>query len=364
MKLVLNKDILLEKLIIANNFVSQKISSSNILQGVCFVGEKNKINLFSTNLNQFYKTSIKTQTENFTFVLSPKELIEFLSLLKPGNIQMEIEEKKVLVKQEKTVGSFPLLEFSDYPQIIKQPKEKQKIKFSQLFNSLDLLLFSVSRDDFRPVLTGCYFVSKEDELVLVTTDGFRLSLLKTENIINWPTMIVPADFLLTLRRIIKTEDLLISYIEDEKMIFVQSDDDLFYSRTIEGDFPPYEKVIPTTKETEVVVDKEEFLRAIKIVSIFFRNQTNVIILEVKKDRLILRPKTDVSDNNTEVDAKTQGLEMSVAFNYKFLLDFLRHVPSSEKEIVISLVRTDAPVVFSLPNLSSYLHIIMPVRVQE
>ena len=77
----------------------------------------------------------------------------------------------------------------------------------------------------------------------------------------------------------------------------------------------------------------------------------------------MRPKKESSEgNNTYQEIDIKGEEQAVAFNCKFLLDFINHIES--KSITIEILRSDAPVLFKLPENAAFLHIIMPVRIQE
>ena len=77
----------------------------------------------------------------------------------------------------------------------------------------------------------------------------------------------------------------------------------------------------------------------------------------------MRPKKEASEENmAEQEVEMEGDEQQVAMNYKFLLDFLNHTDS--KKITIEILRSDAPLVLRTDNNPQFLHIIMPVRIQE
>jgi DNA polymerase-3 subunit beta len=262
------------------------------------------------------------------------------------------------------MGSFPLLSPADFPLPPEIKKIEQNLKTTEFFKCLSLIIFSAAKDEGRPVLTGIDFISN-DELTIVATDGFRLSLIKTKKQVDHPPLIIPASFLEEILKIAsKEEELGFQFIQDEKMVVFAFGQNKIYSRLIDGEFPPFEKVIPEKKETRVTLEKPELLRAIKLISIFAREQSNIVVFDFKKDRLFIRPKTESKENLTEIEIKTEGEEQTVAFNYRFLIDFLNHVPEDQKNITIDVLRPDAPVVFRIKDKPNFLHIIMPVRIQE
>ncbi len=177
-------------------------------------------------------------------------------------------------------------------------------------------------------------------------------------------MIIPAAFLIQFLQLVKEEKgILFEYLPEEKMVNFQIGEHDLHSRLIEGEYPPFEKVIPQQIATTVIVDKQEFLRNIKLISIFARDFSNIVIFEVGEDNLVIRPKTDKAGGNIAFqDAQVTGEQIKIAFNFKFLLDFLSHLEA--EKVIIELVKPDSPAVFKPDKNPNFLHIIMPVRIQE
>lgn len=365
MKIQLHKNDFLEKLELSSRFTSSKLSSSTPLQGVCLIGEEKKINFYSTDLNYYYHSILKSQESGiFKIVIEPKKIIEFLSLLPEVKIEVEIKEKAIVIAQGKTKGQFPLLSSQDFPFPPKNTEEKQKIKTSFFKENLPLLFFAASSDESRPVLTGVNFITNDESLQLVATDGFRLSLLTLKKDLPFTSMIIPSVFLINAQRLVgKESEIEFSYLKDEKLLAFFIGDNDIYVRMIEGEYPPFEKVIPIEKKTTVTVDADDFLRSIKLISVFSKELSNIVIMEVEKESVKFIPKVGQGEEDVVYqDAKVEGEIQKVAFNYKYLIDFLNQ--ASRKKIIIELLRSDAPVVFKIEGMSNFFHIIMPVRIQE
>ena len=140
-------------------------------------------------------------------------------------------------------------------------------------------------------------------------------------------------------------------------------DTKIYSRLIDGEFPNVEKIIPDSFKTRVILDKELFTQAVKTTSIFARGAANIIKMKIEKEGLRLSANTpQVGEESDYVEAKVEGEESEVAFNFRFLLDLLSNFP--EKELVFESSGPLSPGVFKpKSDKISFLHIIMPVRVQ-
>src|SRR3989338_11567888 len=174
MKINIPKDSFTEKLTLASRFVSSKLVSSTILQGVFLEGKENKIHIYSTNLTAYFHTEIPyKENEPFKAIIEPKKTLEFLHFLKPMLLMLDITDKQLTISQDKTKGSFPLMVAEDFP-LPPTIEEKEHLIDSNFFlKHLPLVTFAASTDDSRPVLTGVNFMQSEEELLLVATDGFR-----------------------------------------------------------------------------------------------------------------------------------------------------------------------------------------------
>lgn len=364
MKINVDKQILIDKLSAASQFISTRSSSPLALQGVLLQSQEKKLLLTSTNLNSFYQARIPVEiNEELKVAIEPRKILEFIQLLPAGKIELSFTEKNLIVVSGKTRGVFPLLSAADFPLPTQEKGEEQRITVDFLEKNIPLVLFSASQDEARPVLTGINFVTGDD-LLMVSTDGFRLSYLKTKKEAQIPSVIIPGAFLEKVLHFIKGEkEVVFSYLPNEKMVKIQSNEGVFYSRLIEGDFPPFEKVIPPEYKTKVTVETDEFVRNIKLTSVFARDFSSIIILSLEKDGISLRPKMEGGqENGSYQEVKVEGDPQKVAFNFKFLLDFLSKIPS--KTVTMEVLRSDAPVVFRIPQNPGFLHIIMPVRIQE
>ncbi|MCL4375143.1 DNA polymerase III subunit beta [Patescibacteria group bacterium] len=366
MKITLVKEVLLEKLNLCSRFTANKITTNNALEGIMLKKKGGKLIFYATDLTRFIKTETGIKgKEDFCIILSPKKIVDFLNLLTTGPVDIEVKEKAIVMSQGKARGSFPLITGNDFP-LPPALSDKVVVLDNKLLGQLDLITFASSEDSVRPALTGTNFVVSDNELTLVATDGFRLSFLKSGTKLKTPSMLVPSVFLDDVVHLLSGADelgLIVS--EEEKMIAIKSGETVFYSRLIQGEFPAYERVIPTELKTTVRVEKDELLRNIKLISVFARDQSNIVVLETLESGLKLTtkaPDADANNNYAMQDAQVSGDNQHIAFNYRFVIDLLTRLPG--KEVVVEILRGDAPVVFKSDQVKGFLHIIMPVRIGE
>jgi DNA polymerase-3 subunit beta len=366
MKYILDKETLLEILNQANKFSSSRGITLPVLQGVMIEAEKNSLVFTSTNLNVFYQRALVVDgvgDEALKVVVDAKKVVEFLALLSPGEIEVVFEQNKIAFVQKKAKGAFPLSAATDFPQPAVLEEKPQSVSMDFLQSVVPFLTFSTAKDETRPVLTAICLTQRDDKPLMVATDGFRLSLCDMKQKLVDKATLIPADFLLEVIRQVRDEkEIKITISQEQHMMKVESAIATYHSRLVEGDFPPYEKVIPSSVITTVTCDADELQRATKLVSVFARESSNIVLFGVDKTGLTLKPKGDISDEvGTVIDARVEGESLTVAFNNRFILEYLQHTKS--KEVVIEFLRSDAPVVFRETEREGAMHIIMPVRIQ-
>lgn len=365
MKISIDRNLLEGKLSLAARFIPSRFSSLSSLQGTLLEAKEGELNIYSTNLNSYFHTKIKIKEKvSFKKLTDPRKIIEFLSLIMPGDISLEVSDKEIIISQGKTSGSFPIIAYTEFPQPPVLKEKAQKLKTEFFVRDIPLVLFSASTDETRPVLTGVNFLAQDESMLVVATDGFRLSFLKTKKNQVFPQMLLPRDFLTEIIRLIKDEkEIEFAFSKQEKTAVIRCSEGDFYTRLIEGEFPPFEKVIPADKTATVTTDREELIRNIKTTAVFARDFSNIVLCEFKQDGLYLKPKLDTAGKSqTFQEARLDGEEQTVAFNLKFLLDFLNQIDS--KTVIIEVLRPDAPVVFKADNKPDFIHIIMPIRIQQ
>lgn len=365
MKTKLSRLLFQEKLLRASHFTLNKLSSSLSLHGGLFDFTPDCFTIITTNLSDFFQTKIPIENgKKNSFIVEIKKISEFLGFLSSTQVELEVKEKTLLISSGKTIGSFSLMSPVDFPKIPLFEGRKYRINQSFFEKTLPLVLFSVASDETRPILTGVNFSVVNGVKYIAATDGFRLSLYTESEKEQFPEITISSRILTNIiHSKTKTEQIQMICSEKEKVILFSQGSDNLYSRIIDGDFPPYEKVIPTGYTTQVIVPREEFLRNIKLSSVFARDFSHIILLDIRNDGIMIRPRIK-EDTGTLIhqEADVQGKEQKIAFNYKFVLDVLSAVKS--EKIIFEMTQSNVPSVFRIPKEDNFLHVIMPVRMDD
>ena len=148
--------------------------------------------------------------------------------------------------------------------------------------------------------------------------------------------------------------------ENNQVIFASGDVQLV-SRVLEGNFPDVDKIIPQSFKTEVTVDREELAGAMRVAGIFARENSNIVRFKIRDLRFtILASAAQTGENESEIEIEKDGDDGEIAFNYKFVQDFLGSV--TEERIKLKINDSLSPGVWMGEKDKSLIHLIMPVRV--
>jgi DNA polymerase-3 subunit beta len=370
MKLSLLQENLNRGLNVCSRFVASK-PQLPILANILLKTDKGRLKLSATNLemgvNLWLGAKIEEEEE---ITVSAKTFSEFVSSLPADKIDLEFAEGNLLVSSSNCRASFPTIGPADFPKIPSLPaKADFSLPLAAFATAVSGVAFAAAADEGRPVLTGVLFKGESGGFSLVATDGYRLSVKKMAEIKYQQenSLIVPAKALVEICRLAgekKDEGVLAAGLvkEENQLIFGLPDLELS-CRLIEGEFPDYEKIIPTSVVTKIIFDREELTRAVRTASIFARESANIVKLKTENQKLkIAANAPQVGENESEIEIKQEGEDQEIAFNFRFLLDFLNSLTAAE----ISLEMTGPlnPGVFKPVGDDSLLHLIMPVRVQS
>lgn len=226
------------------------------------------------------------------------------------------------------------------------------------------VLFAVSKDDTRPILTGVLLIFTGDSLKMVATDTHRLAV-RTEKIADGEgsaNAIVPARAMNELLRLSSDDEpVSISLASGQARFDVGGA--TMITRLLEGQFPNYERVIPSGHERKLTLEREEFIKAVKRAAIVARDNSNRVVLETQGAQLVLSAESDkVGSAHEEIEVAREGDDIQIAFNANYMADVLNVVET--EGVVLELTEPLRPGILRPigDNAPDYLCVLMPMQV--
>lgn len=375
------------------SFVSRFITPSpqlQILSNIKLEAKKGQLLLSATNLETGINLKLGAKVEKEGALTIPAKVIqEFVNMLPKDKVVLEAKDASLKINCQGYHAVINGIGAAEFPQIPTLENEKKAIVLKQesFLEAVNQVAFAAAVDETRPVLTASLIKKSGKEFLMVATDGYRLSLKKTSFLLPRTTenhgrkpvvrglqkgkegfdeILVSGRVLIEIARLLENTEgeVLFSPSSEKNQIIFKGGNWEVVTRLIEGEFPPFEKIIPQGQETKMSLETEELLQAVRTAAIFARDASNIIRWQIKKpgQLLVSANAPQVGENLITLEGKLKGKAGKIAFNSRFLLDLLNTI--KEEEVVFEMSGPTSPGVFTLPKDKTFKHIIMPVRVQE
>lgn len=357
--------------------VSRGVSARStlpILANVLLKTDAGRLKLTTTNLEIGVNAWVLAKVEDEGGITVPAKLFaDFVNSLPPGQVDLSlnVRTKTLHVSSGAYEANVKGLDAEEFPVIPTIPeKPTTRIAQGALKRMVNEVAFVAATDDSRPVLTGALVRLEGDEITLVAADPYRLGVRRSTLLqkVDPPIeIIVPARSLFELARVLgdgdDPVDVAVTPTKSQVIFHAEAVD--LISRLIEGQFPNYRQVIPTSYSTRVVVEREELLKATKLASYFARDAANIVRLAVDPQDggaplVVSAAAAEVGDNVSRVEATVEGAPMQIAFNARFLAEALGSL--SAPEVALELGGALAPGVLKVVGEDTYLHVVMPLRI--
>ncbi len=363
MKLEIAKAVLLEGLQKVQNVVSLR-STLPILSNVLISADKKSITLTTTDLEVTMRCTVDATVQKVGATTLPaRRLASIVRELPDGVVELDVDDKDVA---SITCGSsfFKIVGLSsdEFPPIPK-PEGKHAYTLDQgaFREMLRKTAYAASSDETRYVLNGVLLSFKAAKLTIVATDGRRLALVEQE--VDFPAeaqkdYILPTKPVNELMHVLKDEGELKIHASESQLLF-EFDATMLATKLIDGTYPNYRQVIPSSSEERVTIERESLLTALRRVSLVTTDKSNATKLTFAKNKLTITMSTpDVGEARETIPVKYAGKEISVAFNPEYMIDPLKNLTNDEialeltDELSPGVLKTDIP----------FLYVLMPMRV--
>lgn len=375
MKFSISSDRLKEALAKVSTVVPSK-TILPILQDILFELNGNTLTLTATDLEISVRMTLDpVDGEEDGAIAIPEDKLTSVVKALPEGLLLRFEtldSDRVVITTNKggeyKMSAEPSESFPSIPEMIGADSGIE-INGEILKDIIEDTVFATSKEELRPATTGVLFQFKENELIAVATDGYRLVKITRKGLDKAKTnssdgVIVPAKTLQIIAKSIEDEDTC-SISINEKHIQFSTESLTIISRLIDEKYPNYESVIPYENNKELVVERELFLSTVKRVSIFANSTTNQIKFTLDPSGYVEISAEDIDFGGSakeKLNCTYNGEPMEIAFNAKFIIDILGHL-DSEKVMFKFGSPTRAAIVqpYETSEDKEILMLVMPMR---
>jgi DNA polymerase-3 subunit beta len=299
-------------------------------------------------------------------VLPARLLLDVARSLSAESLTMELRaaEQDVELICGATTFHLRTLRAEDFPTLPgPSPDSRVELPASAFVETITRVARSASRDETRPVLTGILISAAGQELRMVATDSYRLSVKETA--LQSPLQgtleaNVPARALQELARIEQqtgAETVAVS-VGQNQAIF-ELGDVVLSSRLIDGQFPNYRQLLPDTVEHELRLASTELTDVVRRISLLAQKNAP-LRLSFSEGTLSVSAQTpDVGEASEAIPVPYHGELFEIGFNPEFLRDGLESIDTDE--LVLKLISPLRPGLIESPDTGDFVYLIMPIR---
>ncbi|MCR4274639.1 MAG: DNA polymerase III subunit beta [Candidatus Campbellbacteria bacterium] len=365
MKILLQKEHLYNALV-ATERVTGKNLSLPVLRCVLLIAEKKELVVRATNLDIGVEVRVPADvSEEGTVAVPADTLFTLLSTLSyEGPLTLSLVDGSIVLSTPKSTTRVATLSHEDFPRLPKiSDNHLFTIQAKDFVTGLKSVWWSASVSSIKPELSSIYLYQNGEHLVCVATDSFRLAekkikISKTEKL---DSLLIPLKNVVEIIRHLENFSGDISVYGDVHQIGFTLGNTYITSRVVDGVFPDYKQIIPKTFETEMTLLKQDLADALKHVRIFSGqfNKLLVSINHTKKQCVVQTTNPESGESSVSLDAAITGPDITMSFNYAYILDALQTVATDS--VTLQFAGVGKPTQIRSVGDQSFLYIVMPMN---
>jgi len=337
------------------------------LSNILLETKDGKIYVSATDLETF-ATAIGTTEikKEGAIALNGKDLYNITRELPSTTLEFKVDNLHAIIKCGKGKFTMAGVEKEEFPALPELGKERKvTIPYKVLQRAIDKVMFASSTGETSGVLGGGLLDLMQDEFRLVATDGHKLALFKRKmeggKIAN---LTVANKVWHEMQRFTNG----IEIVFEENKIGFYSEDMAIVSRLMEGDFPPYESVIPKDNDKMLVVSRDELTLAIRRALVFTPDISRLIKLKLKSNTLSVEATSETGEAKEDISCKYEAEEFEIAYNGSYLLNVLGKIESDEVQFLFkdsnsAAIITSADSSESEKQEEETTYLLMPIRLE-
>ena len=367
MKVICNRGALLEALMVSSNVVQAR-TPKPVLQCVKLTAADDRLTVAATDLEvaiRYADTQVQIEQSGETLVSADK-LRDIVRESVDDTLSIEVSNDTANIRGQDSHFKIFTQKPADFPPVPDFEGEADlEISGGLLKQLITQTLFAAARESTRYAFNGVLFVAKGKKVSLVSTDGRRLAMAKGDLISDklgkdGGKAIVPAKALNLLDKLIDDPEEAIAVQIRENQVIFHSPSATLTSNLVEGQFPPYEDVIPKDTDKKMTAATADFLSAIRRAALLTTEDSKGVRMAFSKKGVVLTSRSpEAGEATINFPCKFEGADVEIGFNPNFLTEALKVVDSDE--ISLELTAPNRPGL--LKGGPNFLYVIMPVNLQ-
>lgn len=336
------------------------------------------LRLAATDLNLSVTGRVAAEVQRGGSVaVGARELAERVRAMPEGQLVLSVAEGGATLRSSTSARRYTLnaIPGEDFPAIAEPAADAAglSLRVDVLSTLIARTHYSISTDDTRPHLNSALFEWDGTRVIMVSTDGHRLSKMELP-VPGSPariSMLVPLRGIQELRRLcdeVRSEGKgdaeaaqEITLVKSGPSAFFRLPGMLFGVKLVEAQFPAYQQVIPTSAERVAVASRSDVIDALRAVKLAASDRTGGVKLSLSRGVMRFASESpDAGEGFDEVASEYDGADVTIGFNAQYVLDVLGALDC--ERIEFGLGGELDPVVLRPSSSSDFLAVVMPMRI--
>jgi DNA polymerase-3 subunit beta len=344
MKFVVSSTELLSHLTVVSRVISSK-NTLPILDNFLFNLDGNELEITASDLETTLTTKIKLEnvTDTGQVAIPYRILVDTLKEFPEQPLTFDINADNHAIKVSTDTGEFnivgqPAEDFPMKAEVKSESKVTIQLPASSLLMGISKTIFATADDEMRPVMNGILFELSDEGLTFVASDAHKLVRYKRLDVNSkkQASFILPKKPASLLKNVLVKEsaDVLVEF--DEKNAHFTLENYTLVCRLVEGVYPNYNSVIPTSNPNSMTIDRLDFYNSLRRVAPFTNQASNLVKLSLTGNQLVVSAQDlDFSISAFErLNCQYDGDAMEIGFKSVFLIEILANISSAD--IILSL----------------------------
>jgi DNA polymerase-3 subunit beta len=340
-----------------------------ILNNVLIDTFENQLQVHGTDLEIQVKTRSPAEqvSEPSAILVSARKLHEIVRSL-PDNSLLTLDQSagKMVVRSGKSRFNLLTQEGASFPSMARAQDEGKRITLTQklLKSLLERVQYAVAQQDVRFYLNGTYLAIEGDQVTAVATDGHRMAYTthRMDQAFDKVEAILPRRSVSELIKLLQPSDdpvELTFYSAQVEFRFSQTE---FLTKVIEGKYPDYQRVIPTTHYRHFTLSRLSLLQGLQRASILSNDKVRgVRFLLTQGNLAIICSNSEQEEAHEELEVEYTQEPLDIGFNINYLLEVLQHL--SVDQVTCSFGETGSSMLITLPSAElQFKYVVMPMRI--
>lgn len=365
MKLQIQRDVLLQPLQAVSGIV-EKRHTLPILSNVLIEQSEGRLSLMATDMEIQVSTGVAAAGEDFRVTVSARKFLDILRALPDqAELGLEVQTNRLQVKAGKSRFNLQTLPAADFPKMADAGKALTTVTLPQkaLRDLLLLVQYSMAHQDIRYYLNGVFVVVDGGQLTVVATDGHRLGCaartLGAEQ--GKREIILPSKTVQELTKLLGENDDPVEIAIGASQVRLAFGDVVMVSKIIDGKFPDYTRVIPTTYTKAFTVGREQLLQTLQRAAILANEKFRGVRWQVSATGLRVSCTNNEQEEATEeLEIRYAGEPVDIGFNITYLIDVLTNVQGESVECALG--DSNSSMLMTLPDHKDFRYVVMPMRI--